>query len=137
MNREELIEIMRRGFRKEEDDRWGPTAPNVHGPGIGAREMQIAYSVAGLAAGLEAAQEGLGTSLLRRFADDPEEICPPWPPWPFPIPHGPWPWPWPGPEPPWPIDRSLLGAALVITADSLRNKELAATATKLGNEMIG
>ena len=129
MNREQFIEIMRRGFRKEEDEHWGPTAPNVHEKGIGARELRAAYSVAGLAAGLEAAQKGLGVSLLRKFAEDPEEICPPWPPWPIPKPG-------PRPEPPLPYDKALLGAALVVTADYLNNEELAATATKLGNEMI-
>src|SRR5260221_7336866 len=79
---EHFIEIIMSRFRHPVDEVWGPVAPNVR---VHLHELALAYSMASLADSLELAQEGLGKSLLTRFVDEPEGICPPyWPPihWP-------------------------------------------------------
>jgi hypothetical protein len=101
----------------------------------GLRELEVAYSVASLADCLEAAQEGLGASLIAKFADEPEGICPPnWPPihWP-PKGGGFGPDPEPGPI----LDRDVLGAALVVVSDLLGSEKLAELVRERGNEMMG
>jgi len=130
---EQFSKIMHRWFANEVDGWWwnGPPLPNVR-VGAPPRELRAAYGVVSLADSLEAAQEGLGQSLLRKFADEPEGICPlGWPPV-FPPPKGPFP-----PEEPEPYDRAVLGAALVFSAGFSGNKELAGMATDIGTEMIG
>jgi hypothetical protein len=131
---ERFIKIMSSRFRHViVDEFWGPVAPNVRAQ-LGVRELRLAYGVASQADALEAAQEGLGMALLRRFADEPEGICPPWPP--FHIPHGGGGGPGPSPEPE-PIDKAVLGAALVFVSEFLGSEALASFATKSGAEMIG
>ncbi|MEZ5078292.1 MAG: hypothetical protein R2725_12725 [Solirubrobacterales bacterium] len=129
MQGRQFAEIMRRGFVRDIDDFWGPPLPNVH-RAAAVRELMLAFSVASLADRLELAQKGMGRSMLEAYMDDPVELCPPWP----------WPWPRerePGPEPPLPIDKAVLGAAFVFSADFIHHEELAAIAAKRGGEMIG
>ena len=128
----QLSTIMHRWFASEVDGWWwsGPPLPNVR-TGTPPRELRAAYGIVSLADSLEAAQEGLGQSLLRKFADDPEGICPlGWPPV-FPPPKGPF------PGEPEPYDKAMLGAALLVSADYTRNQDLAGLATEIGNGMLG
>jgi hypothetical protein len=128
---EQFLKIMSGRFAYEVDGWWwgGPPLPNVRDRSL--RELRAAYGVVSLADSLEAAQEGLGHSLLRRFAEEPEGICPlGWPPV-FPPPKGPF------PEEPEPYDKAVLGAALVFSSKFSRNEELAEMAANIGNEMLG
>ena len=134
MEHERLIMSFMSRFRPQIDDEWGPHLPNVRIAGY-LPELALAYSVASLADSLELAQEGLGKSLLTKFADEPEGICPPyWPPIPWP-PHGGGGGPTPGEEEP--IDKRLLGASLVYVSEILGNKDLAEIAATSGESMLG
>ncbi len=129
---EHFIEIIMSRFRHPVDEVWGPVAPNVR---VHLHELALAYSMASLADSLELAQEGLGKSLLTRFVDEPEGICPPyWPPIHWPPKSGGGPGPGPEPEP---IDKAVLGAALVFVAQFLGSQELAKVAIEGGEGLIG
>ena len=135
MENERFIEIISSRFKHPIDELWGPVAPNVR-THAHPRELQLAWSAASLADLLELAQEGLGRSLLTKFAEEPEGPCPPWPTplhWP-PKKGGGEPDPEPEPEP---IDPAVLGAALVFVAQFLDSEELAGIAVASGEGMIG
>lgn len=130
---ERFIEIIISRLKHPVDEVWGPVAPNVRtNPHL--RELHLAYSMASLADSLELAQDGLGESLLTKFAEDPEGICPPWPifiHWPPKGGGG------TGPDPEPPIDRAVLGAALAYVAQFLGNQNIANVAVAKGEGMVG
>jgi hypothetical protein len=136
-----FFSIMRRFFLGYTDEFWGPIygpggphmrrAPNPepwrHSPTPEPwRELGIAYEVVRLAEVFEVASEGMGISFLRKFADDPDELCPRWPRWPHP--HK---------DEERLLDPAVLGAALDFIAEGVANATLADTARELGREMAG
>ncbi len=131
---ERFIEIIMSRIKHPVAEVWGPVAPNVRFRAH-LHEVALAYSVASLADSLELVQEGLGKSLLSKFAEEPEGICPPyWPPIHWPPKGGGGPGPEPEPEP---IDKAVLGAALVFVSQFLGSQDLAKVAVAGGEGLIG
>jgi hypothetical protein len=129
MDNEQFIKIMRRWFGGYVDELWGPIGPHVR-PKALPRELAAAFRVAQTADLLEAAQDGLGVSLMARFSDEPEGIC-----LERKVPHiGPHGGGDPEPEPPY--DLSVVGAALVFVAGSLTNKEVSGAAVSGGMRLL-
>jgi hypothetical protein len=136
---ERFISILTARFRHYVDEIWGPIE-GFGGPRMRPdplpwrepdpspwRELDIAYRVAVLADALELATEGMGTSLMRRFADEPEPLC--------------WTRPPGRPRPPKgdedDLDRAVLGAALVFVAEGIGSAGVADVAREAGHSMIG
>lgn len=135
---ERFVKEMKLSFRRYVDDVWGPYL-GPGGPRMGPlpdpwRELSIAWELIKLADYLELAAEGLGKSMLSRFAEEPLEPCGTRVPgWPVPHPHGEGPPP-PGEEPI--VSLSVLGAALVFVGEGAGSATVREAAVAAGERVI-
>lgn len=125
-----LVRSLKSRFHHVIDDVWGPLDPRVH-PGL-AIEFRAAHAAVSAAVFAEMAKKDQGKTLISRFAEDPDEICPriPKPP------KGGGGGGGPTPEPPEPIDPELVGASLVALSGSIANEGLAKATLEAGTGLM-